>query len=51
MPIQETQEMWVRCLGQEDLLEEGPTPVLLPGEFRGQKSQAGYGPWVTKSQT
>ena len=44
MPIQETQEMWVRCLGQEDLLEEGPTPVLLPGEFRGQKSQAGYGP-------
>ena len=21
-----------------------PTPILLPGEFHGQRSQAGYGP-------
>ena len=22
-----------------------PTPVILPGEFRGQRSLEGYGPW------
>ena len=27
-----------------------PTPVFLPGEFRGWRSLAGYSPWVTKSQ-
>ena len=27
------------------------TPVFLPGEFHGQRSLAGCGPWVTKSQT
>ena len=27
------------------------TPVFLPGESHGQKSLAGYGPMVTKSQT
>ena len=25
-----------------------PTPVLLPGEFHGQKSLAGYRPWGFK---
>ena len=25
-----------------------PTPVLLPGEFHGQRSLAGYGPWGGK---
>ena len=25
-----------------------PTPVILPGEFRGQRSLAGYGPWGRK---
>ena len=25
-----------------------PTPVLLPGESRGQRSLAGYRPWVRK---
>ena len=25
-----------------------PTPVLLPGEFHGQRSQAGYSPWGHK---
>ena len=37
-------ETWIRSLGQEDPLEKGmaTTPVLLPGEFHGQKSLAGY---------
>ena len=25
-----------------------PTPVLLPGESHGQRSLAGYSPWVTR---
>ena len=25
-----------------------PTPVLLPGEFHGQRNLAGYGPWGHK---
>ena len=24
-----------------------PTPLFLPGEFQGQRSLAGYSPWVT----
>ena len=40
------QETQVQSLGQEDPLEEGmktkPTPVLLPGEFHGQRSLVGY---------
>ena len=42
--MQETQEMWVRSLSWEVLLEEGmePTPLFLPGEFHGQGSLAGY---------
>ena len=28
-----------------------PTPVFLPGESHGQRSLAGYSPWVTKSRT
>ena len=37
-------------LGQEDPLEEEwqPTPVILPGEFHGQRSLAGYSPWGCK---
>jgi len=27
-----------------------PTPVILPGEFHGQRSLAGYSPWGCKSQ-
>ena len=44
--MQETKEMRVRSLGQEDLLETGitSTPVFLPGEFHGQRSLAGYKP-------
>ena len=28
--------------------ERQPTPVFLPGEFRGQKSLTGYSPWGHK---
>ena len=42
--------MRVRSLGGEDPLEEGmaPTPVFLPGEFRGQRSLVGYSSWGCK---
>ena len=26
-----------------------PTPVLLPGEFHGQRSLVGYGPWESQN--
>ena len=41
------QETWVSSLGQEIpwRREWQPTPVLLPGEFYGQRSLAGYSPW------
>ena len=44
------QEMWVRSLGWEDLLEKGrqTTPVFLTGEFRGQRNLVGYSPWGCK---
>ena len=45
--VQETQyEPWVRKIprGREWL----PTPVILPGELRRQRSLAGYGPWGRK---
>ena len=50
-------ELWVWSLGQENLLEDGmatpipappPTPVFLPGKFRGQRRLAGYCPWGCK---
>ena len=35
-------EMQIASLGEEDPLEKWqPTPVFLPGEFYGQRSQAG----------
>ena len=48
--MQETQETWVRSLGQEDPLEweTEPTPVFLPGKFHGERSLAGYNPWGHK---
>ena len=38
--------MWVRSLGQEDLLEEGMAThsSFLPGESHGHRSLAGYSP-------
>ena len=41
--VQETKEMWVQPLGQED-----PTPAFLPGESHGQRSLVGYSPWGCK---
>ena len=41
--MQETQEMQVRSLDQEDLLQ--PTPVFLPWKSHGQRSLVGYSPW------
>ena len=47
--------MWdtgVQSLGWEDLLEKGmATPVILSGEFHGQRSLVGYIHWVTKTWT
>ena len=44
LPIQETQRVgktpWRR--------KWEPTPVFLPGEFHGQRSLVGYGPWDHK---
>ena len=47
------QEIWVRSLGGEDPLEEemAPSPVFFPGESHGQRSLAGYSPWVAKGRT
>ena len=39
-------EMQVQSQDWEDLLEkEMATPVILAGEFHGQKSLEGYSPW------
>ena len=48
--MQETWEIQVRSLGQDDPLQEGmhPTPVFLPGESHGQRSLEGYCPWGRK---
>ena len=44
------QETQVQSLGGEDpwRREWLPTPVFLPGEFRGQRSLVGYSPWSPK---
>ena len=42
--VQESQELWVRSLGQEDPREGQPTPVFLPEEPHGQRSLVGYSP-------
>jgi len=43
---QETQEMQVRSLGQEDPLEKemATRSIFLPGKSHGQRSLAGYSP-------
>jgi len=50
--MQETEEMWVRSLGQEDPLERArqSTPVFLPGKSHGRKTLA-LAHSVAKSQT
>ena len=49
--MQETQETWVQSLGQEEPLEKemATHSSILPGEFHGQRSLAGYS--VAQSQT
>ena len=44
------QKTWVRSLGQEYPRRRKwqPTPVFLPGESHGQRSQVGYSPWGCK---
>ena len=45
------QETWVPSLDWEDSLEKGMathSSILLPGEFHGQRSLAGYSPWGRK---
>ena len=44
------QETQVQSLGRKDPLRRKwqPTPVLLPGEFHGQRSLADYSPWHHK---
>ena len=44
--MQEMEEMWVRSLGWEDLLERAwrPTPVFLPWKSHGQRSLVGCSP-------
>ena len=49
--MQETQEMKVQSLDEEDTLEKKkwqPIPVFLPRKSYGQRSLVGYGPWVKK---
>ena len=48
--VQETPEARVQSLGQEAPWRRAgqPTPVLLPGEFHGQRSLVGYSPWGLK---
>ena len=46
--MQETQETWVRSLGQEDSLEKGMAThasILAWKKSHGQRSLAGYSPW------
>ena len=47
---QETQEIRIQSLGQEDSLNRKwhSTPVFLPGKFYGQRSLAGYSLWDHK---
>ena len=44
--MQETENMWVRSLGQEDPLEEGRAThssiLFLPEEFHGQRNLESY---------
>ena len=36
------------CVARGSAWKWQPTPVFLPGEFYGQRSQAGYSPWGRK---
>ena len=51
--MQESQEMQVRSLDWEDLLEEGMAThsSILAWRIHGQRSLVGYSPQISKSQT
>ena len=51
--MQESQEMQVRSLDWEDLLEEGMAThsSILAWRIHGQRSLVGYSPRISKSQT
>ena len=52
--MQKTQEMWVPSLGRDDPLEKGMAThpsIFLPGESHGQRSLAGYSPYIAQSRT
>ena len=44
------QKTWIQSLGQKDPWRNEwlPTPLFLPGEFHGERSLAGYSPWLAK---
>ena len=46
LPIQETREVWILSLDQEDPLEKevATTLAFLPGKFHEQRSLEGYSP-------
>ena len=50
LPPQIKRKLREKCLGQEDPLEKErqPIPIVLPGEFHGQRSLLGYSPWGCK---
>ena len=47
--MQETQEMWLQCLGEEDLWEGKGNISWLENLM--DRSLVSYSPWVTKSWT
>ena len=50
LPLQETQETWVRSLNRKIPWKEKwqLTPVFWPGKSHGQRSLMGYSPWSCK---
>ena len=46
--MQETQEIWVQSLGQDNPLEKEKETVFLPGKFHGQRGLAGLSSWGCK---
>ena len=50
LSVQETQETWVQSVAEEDPLEYAHSS-LLAWRPHGQRSLAGYSPWVTELDT
>ena len=43
-----SQKKWICCTWYDWRREPQPTPILLPGEFHGQRSLVDYSPWDHK---